>query len=105
MAAAEETMGRGRKKQPEWCEENAEVLVPLIEAKNVAYAGYLRDDTQAKKKVFRQHQRAVKKAIDKAREEWICRVATLGEKATKDGQTRWKCIRMLQQAHSGRKHN
>ena len=69
MAAAEETMGRGRRKQPEWFEENADVLTPLIAAKNEAHSAYLRSNTQATKKEFRQHQRTVKKAIDKAKEE------------------------------------
>lgn len=44
----------------------------------------------------------MKRAVDKAKEEWVCRVATQGEAATKDGQTRWKCIRRLQQAQAGR---
>jgi hypothetical protein len=33
ITAAEETVGRGRSKQPEWFKENAEVLTPLIAAK------------------------------------------------------------------------
>lgn len=45
----------------------------------------------------------MKKAVDKAKEEWVRRVATQGEEAAKDGRTRWKCIRKLQQAHAGRK--
>ena len=45
----------------------------------------------------------MKKAVDKAKEKWICRVAIQGEEAVKDGRTRWKCIRKLQQAHAGRK--
>ena len=103
MAAAEETVSRGRKKQPEWFEESAELLTPLIAAKNEAYAAYLRSNTQAKKKEFRRNQRTVKKAIDKAKEEWVRRVATQGEEAAKDGRARWMCIRRLQLAHAGRK--
>ena len=45
----------------------------------------------------------MKKAIDIAKEEWVCRVATQGKEAAKDGQTRWICIRRLQQAYAGRK--
>ena len=95
-AAAEESIGRGRRKQPEWFEESTEVLVPLVKAKNDAYATYLRENNQARKTEFRRHQRAVKRVVDKAKEEWVCRVATQREAATKDGQTRWKCIRRLQ---------
>ena len=43
----------------------------------------------------------VKKAVDRAREGWIRKVATEGEAAMKDGKTRWECIRRLQQAYAG----
>lgn len=49
-------VGRGRRKQPEWFEENTEVLTPLIVAKNKAYTAYLTNNTQTKKKEFRKHQ-------------------------------------------------
>ena len=68
-AAAEESVGRERRNQPEWFEENTEVLTPLIVAKNKAYTVYLTKNTQTKKKEFRKHQRIVKKAVDKAKEE------------------------------------
>ena len=44
---------------------------------------------------FRKHQRKVEKAVDKAKELWICKVATEGEAAVKDGRVRWCCIRRL----------
>ena len=37
----------------------------------------------------------MKRAVDKAREDWIRRVAMEGEVAVKDGKTRWECIRKL----------
>ena len=60
-------------------------------------------NTSANRKEFRRHQRKVKVAVDNAKEEWICRVAKEGEAAKKDGCTRWKSIRKLQQAHAGRR--
>ena len=42
--------------------------------------------------MLRQHQRTVKKAIDKGKEEWVWQVATLGEKAAKDGPTRYSVL-------------
>ena len=45
----------------------------------------------------------LKRAVDKARENWIKRVALEGEAAVKDGKTRWESIRRLQQAHAGRR--
>ena len=103
VSTAEKVIGRGRRKQPEWFEETADVLEPLIKAKNEAYAVCLTDNSPDKKRLFRQHQRAVKKAVDKAKEQWVCRVAMEGEAAAKDGQARWRCIRRLQRAHTGRR--
>ena len=60
----------------------------MIEGKNGAYAAYLRSNTKAKKKKLKQHQRTVKKTIDKAKEEWVWQVATLGGKAAKAGPTK-----------------
>ena len=45
----------------------------------------------------------MKAAVDKAKEDWICRVAREGEAAVKDRRARWDSIRRLQQAHAGRR--
>ena len=101
--AAEKAIGRGRKKNPEWFEENFQTLVPLIECKNRAHRKVMQSNSTADQKKFRRCQRAVKQAVDKAREEWICRVAKEAEAAVKDGHTRWENIRALQQTHRGRR--
>ena len=99
VTAAEETVGRGKAKKPEWFEECSECLVPLIVAKNEAHLKALQSNTAADRKEFRKHQRIVKKAVEKAREDWICRVAKEAEAAVKDGRARWDSIRRLQQTH------
>ena len=103
VSAAEKTIGRGEKKQPEWFEESAELLIPLIERKNEAHSRALKTNSVAARKEFRHRQREVKRAVDKAREQWNKRVAMEGEKAKKDGRTRWESIRMLQRTHARRK--
>ena len=45
----------------------------------------------------------VKKAVDRAKETWIRKVAKEGEAAKKDGKMRWDCIRRLKQVHAGRR--
>ena len=101
MSAAEKTIGRGRKRQPEWFEENEGELDPLIAAKNEARVKMLGCNSVAARKEFRQQQRIVKKAVDKAKEEWINRVSLECEAAVKDGKAHWDSIRRLQQAHGG----
>ena len=98
--SVEEAIGRGRRRQ---FEESSELLVSLIRAKNRAHLDALRSNTVANRKKFRRHQRSVKRAVDKAREEWICRVAREGEAAVKDGHARWDSVRGLQQAHAERR--
>ena len=79
VTAADETLGRSWKKQPDWFLENADKLKPIIEAKNKARNRMLQSNTEANQKQFRNHQRKVKKAVDAAKEEWVCRVATNAE--------------------------
>ena len=53
VSMAENAIGRGRRKQPEWFEGNAEELLPLITAKNVAHHQLLTDRSVAAKKELR----------------------------------------------------
>ena len=103
VSAAGEEIGRGKRKQPEWFEENQDELMELIEMKNKAHVRMLAVKTVGAKKEFRQQQRKVKKAVDRAKEVWIRKVAQEGEAAKKDGRTRWECIKRLQQSHAGRR--
>ena len=102
VSAAEKAVGGGKRKQPDWFEEHMEMLTPLIKAKIDAHLTLLHFSTSANRKEFRRHQRVVKPVVDKAKVDWICRVAMEGEAAVKDGQTRWDSIRKLQQADAGR---
>ena len=102
VSAAEEVVGRVKRKQPDWFEDSEELLTPLIKAKNDAHLRMIQCNTSANRKEYWNHQRKVKIAVDNAKEEWICRIAKEGEAAREDGCTRWKSIRKLQLAHAGR---
>ena len=103
MQAAEKTVGWGKRKQSEWFVDNVDKLAPLIKKKNKPFDKMLGINLVGAKKEFRQWQRRVKKAVDKAREDWILMVAKEAEEAAQDGRTRWECIRWLQQAYAGRR--
>lgn len=104
LKSGEEVLvGRAKKTHPDWFVENRDTLQPLIEAKDKAHHQMIQSNTVSRCKEFRKHQRKVKVAVDKAKEEWITRTAQEGEKAVKDGRTRWKSIRKLQMAHAGRR--
>ena len=67
----------------------------------IALDKMLRTNLVGAKREFRWWQRRVKKAVDKARVDWILKVATEAQEAAQDGKTRWECIRKSQQAYTG----
>ena len=68
--------GRGVCSNPEWFEESAGVLKPLIEEKNHAHSRYLQVGARSCKQAFRRLRRMVQKAVSNAKSEWILKVAT-----------------------------
>ena len=69
-------------------EESSERLVPLIVAKNVTHLKVLQSNTATDWKDSRKYQRTAKKAMEKAKEDWMCRVAREEEAAVNDGRAR-----------------
>lgn len=56
VSAAERVVGRRKRNQPEWFEENAEELMALIAVKNEAHVRMLNDKSASAKKEFRRQQ-------------------------------------------------
>ena len=103
ISTAEAVVGRGKKKQPDWFSDGADTLLPLLSAKEHAHNRVLQVNSITNRKEFRKHQRAVKRAVDEAKERWILRVEREAESARKDGKQRWMNIRQLQMAYAGRR--
>ena len=95
--AADKSVGRGKKRQPDRFSDAINTLMPLVTANRRAYHRFLQ--THATSEELRRHQRVVKKAIDEAKEAWIGRVVKEAKCVRRDGKQRWKSIRMLQMAH------
>ena len=53
VSAAEEVVGTGKRKQPDWFEDSKELLSPLIKAKDDAHLRMIQCNTSAKRKEFR----------------------------------------------------
>ena len=51
VLAAEKSVGRGRRKQPDWYVENKDMLAPLIEAKNCMHMKMLQANTLESRKL------------------------------------------------------
>ena len=104
VTAAEAVVGHGRKKQPDWFVEAADTLQPLLDAKKRSRDEVLQANNTVNRREIWKHQRIVKCAVDAAKEEWIRKLASIAEKARKDGKQRWTCIRQLQMTHAGPQH-
>ena len=81
---------RGQREDEEarMSEESSVLLVLLVVAKNEAHMKALQSNTATDRKESMKHQRVVKKAMEKARVDWICRVAREEEAAVNDGRAR-----------------
>jgi len=101
VASAEDSIGRGFRSNPEWFEDNYSELKPLIDKKNDDYRKFLQVGTRSCRSTFKRLQQMVRKAVVKAKENWVSKVATKGEAARRDGQVRWGSICRLHRAHSG----
>ena len=101
VSAGEVVVWRGGNTQLDWFTDSADTLQPLLDEKNAAYDRFLQAKSQSNKKEFRRNQRIVKRAVDTAKEDWICKVASDAEKAKKDSHQRWMCVRQLQMACRG----
>ena len=94
VEAAEDCLGRARKRQPDWFLDATDTLMPLVATKRRAHCKFLHDHNTSSKKEFRRHQRIIKKLWMKQRE---------AELARNNGKQRWTSIRKLQMAHVGRR--
>ena len=103
ITTADAIVGRGRKKQPDWFVQATDTLQPLLDAKKRVQDKVLQAINTANRREFWEHQRTVKCAVDAGKEEWISELASIAEKARKDGKQRWTCTRQLQMTHAGRR--
>ena len=101
VQVAEKSIGCGKRRQPEWFEDNVEKLTPQNDAKNAVYDRLLSSKSAGARRAFRQAQWRVQKVVDKEKEDRILSVARDVQEAVKDGITHQECIRGLQQIHAG----
>ena len=101
LSSAVKAVGRRRRRQPDWFVMGEHLLSPLLAAKNEAWNGVLRSDSPACRRRFRQCERDVKRAVTKAKEDWIQRTA-LAANDDGDGRGRWRCVKQLQMVSRGR---
>ena len=94
LTAPEEVVGHGSRMQSDWFKECSEVLTPLIDEQNACRERMLH--IPSLRREFRKCQHTVKVAVDKAREDWVFKVAGEADKAMKKGNVQWDCMKKSQ---------
>ena len=89
MNIVDSTIGQEKTHQPECILENARVISPLIKAKNLSHA---QEDVAVQLRLalrarilMCKHQRLVKMAVHKAKDEWVHKVALEGAETSTEG--------------------
>ena len=84
MSSAEDVLGQGKKRQPDWFIQAADMLQPLLKAKQHAHNKMLHTNSIVNRREFRRHQRIVKHPVDSAK---VCKVSEEAERSKTD---RWQ---------------
>ena len=100
---ADQVIGTGRKRSPDWFQEKSELLTHRVQLKNQAQYKYLRQVTRASRRRFLACQRAVQKAVRVAKSDWTESVASAAVSVAASGCTIWDSVEKLQSLHAGRR--
>ena len=99
---ATETLGKARRRQPDWFKEAEDDITPHLQARNAAYSRWIASHDRQDLVHFRVIRGRARQAIRKAKNEWFRRKAEEAEKKRFGGKEVWQCIRDLQRGHWGR---
>ena len=96
--AAEETLGRTSRRQPDWFRDSESIIRPLIEARNCAFTKWLKSKDERDRKAFVRCRRKIVKVVREVKNKWFTDQAEKIEKAKDD---KWKLIKQLKFARAG----
>ena len=71
FSAAESTLGYSKKKNPVWFDENAHIIHPLIDAKNLAHANTLQNKSPENQLALRKARRDLKNCTGNVKNDWL----------------------------------
>ncbi len=99
--AAKSTLGTSSQKKVDWFEENAGMLVPMLEKRKEAYLKWLDTGNERERKKFAELRRKVRRAVRVAKNSWFLRKAQEAEHGMHRGKVVWSCIRDIQRGRRG----
>ena len=100
--SAEETLGRARRRQPDWFVKSEDTIRPYLQMRNAAYTRWLASNNQCDLAEFREARGRARAAVRRSKSDWFRRVAAKVERERFGGKEVWQCIRDLQRGRRGR---
>ena len=99
--AADEVLGKARRRNPDWFVESKEDLKPLLQRRNDCYRKWLATGRNEDMVRFREVRSAARKAIREAKNRWFQSKAEEAERERFSGKKVWRCIRDMQCGRRG----
>ena len=99
--AAEEVLGRERRRQPDWFLESIGELEELIVKRNALFATWLRTRCQRDRQRYVNQRREVAREVKRAKNNWFKQKASEVERGMHRGKGAWKGLREIQKGRAG----
>jgi len=99
--AAELTLGREIKRNPDWFTESKDDLDPLFRKRNEAHLQWLNTGKERDKKEFRKARGEARRATRRAKNSWFQKKAQEAQDGKSGGKVVWRCIRDIQRGRRG----
>ena len=99
--AAEQVVGRDKRRMPDWFRDNALVLEPLLESRNTLYSQWLRSGRDSDHRAFKEARGRARTGIRKAKTTWLMDKAAVVHRGRFSGKAVWSAIRDMQRCFGG----
>lgn len=99
--SAQLLLGKTKRKDPDWFQENLQVLKPFLKERNRVYATWLGSKKESDWRKFLKLRREARRAIREAKNEWFLQKAAEAQRGRHGGKVVWSCIRDMQRGRRG----
>ena len=101
VKAAETVLGKEKRRQPDWFQENIEVLKKLIVKRNGRFVQWLETRHPRDRQKYVAQRREVAREVRCAKNRWFQQKAGEVERAVRGGKGVWKGLREMQRGRAG----
>ena len=101
VEAARETLGKCRRRQPDWFQASMATLEPALAHRNTLFHQWLANPSTQLRSVYVAARAEARKAVKQAKATWYRETAAVAERGKFGQKQVWDSIRDLQSAHRG----